>query len=143
MINRLNIDNNGEKIEGQKRKLLAETVPAGGSCIYHTDCIGYGPGATDMACCRGICEEKKLDWAGVGYCSFECKGCPTCSLGTCPKPIIGQSCNFNQDCSSGSCCNGKCQYKKRDWANICYCPNTCVGSAFGSSGTCQDRPECH
>ena len=136
LINRL------QELESQTqtRKLLG--VPAGGSCTAHTDCDGYGLGATDMACCQGICEQKKLDWAGVGYCAFECKGCPTCSLGTCPKRLIGQSCNYSVDCSSGSCCNGICQYKRRDWANICYCPNVCVGSFAGAAGTCQNREQC-
>ena len=96
-----------------------------------------------MACCQGICEQKKLDWAGVGYCAFECKGCPTCSLGTCPRPQLGESCNYNQDCLVGSCCNGVCSLKKRDWANICYCPHICVGRIGGSAGSCQSRPDCN
>mmetsp|Transcript_56645 Transcript_56645/g.50968 ORF Transcript_56645/g.50968 Transcript_56645/m.50968 type:complete len:165 (-) Transcript_56645:172-666(-) len=135
LINRL-LDNG----EGASRKLLG--VGAGGSCTAHIDCDGWGAGAQDMACCQAVCEQKKLDWAGVGYCAFECKGCPTCSLGTCPLKSLGESCNVNQDCDQGSCCNGTCQYKKRDWANICYCPNTCVGSIGGAAGTCQNRADC-
>ena len=108
----------------------------GESCWYDQDCaVGD--------CCQGRCEMKKLDWAGVEYCPSECKGCPTCSLGTCPKKRLGESCVHDQDCLIGDCCGGECALLKRDWANVCYCPNVCVGNIGGGSGSCQNRPDCN
>ncbi len=53
------------------------------ACTSHTDCKGWGPGPTDMACCKNKCERKQKDWAGVGYCPHECVGRFGGKHGTC------------------------------------------------------------
>lgn len=55
----------------------------GEPCTAHTDCKGWGPGATAMACCKGKCTQKKKDWAGTGYCPSECVGGIGKKPGTC------------------------------------------------------------
>merc|ERR1712129_667383 len=40
------------------------------------------------------------------------------------------------DCRSGCCEGGRCVEKKRDWANIPYCPAECKGFPFARGGTC-------
>lgn len=52
-------------------------------CTNHTDCLGWGPGPTAVACCQGTCQNKKADWAGIGYCPYECVGHIGGSPGSC------------------------------------------------------------
>merc|ERR1712129_370887 len=40
------------------------------------------------------------------------------------------------ECRSGCCEGGRCVPKKRDWANIPYCPRICRGGPFSGHGTC-------
>merc|ERR1739840_18140 len=40
------------------------------------------------------------------------------------------------ECRSGCCEGGRCVPKKRDWANIDYCPSVCRGVPFSGHGTC-------
>ena len=56
---------------------------AGEPCKVHTDCQGWGPDTTAFACCQGTCQQKKKDWAGVGYCPNECKGGAFSPAGSC------------------------------------------------------------
>lgn len=119
----------------------------GQPCNLHTDCEGHGPGANDMACCKGKCVRKVKDWAGVGYCPHVCRGSPGGAQGTCgdynwPRKQ-GQPCNLHTDCEGHgpkatdvACCNGKCTKKVKDWAGVGYCPDECVGSPGGKKGTC-------
>merc|ERR1712154_484524 len=104
------------------------------ACSCSEQCSG------DMSCCNGKCQYKQRDWANMEYCPHECKAGALCPSGSC-----GQSKAENEECScsgqcSGrmSCCNGKCQYKKRDWANIEYCPHECNGGC-GWGGTCPNH----
>merc|ERR1712129_632682 len=48
----------------------------------------------------------------------------------------GYSCNSRWSCRSGCCEGGRCVEKKRDWANIPYCPAECKGFPFARGGTC-------
>merc|ERR1712204_40479 len=48
----------------------------------------------------------------------------------------GNSCSSRWSCRSGCCERSRCVEKKRDWANIHYCPSECRGWAFGPTGTC-------
>lgn len=71
---------------GQPGSCGDKTTPGtklGGSCSAHTDCNGWGPGATQNACCNGICTKKRKDWAEVGYCPHECMGHPLGMPGSC------------------------------------------------------------
>merc|ERR1712008_554386 len=45
-------------------------------------------------------------------------------------------CSGRFDCRSGCCEGGRCVEKKRDWANIPYCPAECKGFPFARGGTC-------
>ena len=127
--------------------------PIGSTCSAHTDCSGWGPGPTDIACCQGICAIKKVDWAGVGYCPNYCVGCPNCSPGTCGPPYgngiwhwpreATEPCTLNTDCKNWgtgannyNCCNGICTQNKIDWAGIGYCPDVCEGCAGCPGGSC-------
>merc|ERR1719428_1999243 len=53
--------------------------------------------------------------------------------GRCTTPIFGY---VNTRCSGGCCQNGRCMSKKRDWANVSYCPAECRGWPFAPQGTC-------
>eukprot|EP00051_Salpingoeca_urceolata_P010284 m.125233 g.125233 ORF g.125233 m.125233 type:complete len:1039 (-) comp16648_c0_seq2:95-3211(-) len=121
--------------------------PVGRTCVLHTDCAGWGSGATQNACCNGVCATKKRDWAGVGYCPHECRGCPAalCATNTCgtenwPR-AIGDTCTVHTDCAgygagatAAACCGGKCASKKKDWAGVGYCPGDCYGCPSDVSG---------
>merc|ERR1712204_144145 len=48
----------------------------------------------------------------------------------------GNSCSSRWSCRSGCCEGGRCVEKKRDWANIPYCPAECKGFPFARGGTC-------
>merc|ERR1712129_352515 len=48
----------------------------------------------------------------------------------------GNSCSSRFGCRSGCCERSRCVEKKRDWANIHYCPSECRGWAFAPTGTC-------
>jgi hypothetical protein len=129
----------------------------GETCNVHTDCLGWGPGTTDTACCAGVCQRKQADWAGVGYCPTECKACPTCPAGTCGQPnqhwprLEGETCNVHTDClgwgpgpDATACCAGICQRKQRDWAGVGYCPSECRAcpAPLCEPGSC-GRPDQH
>merc|ERR1712204_1536 len=49
----------------------------------------------------------------------------------------GNMCSSRFGCRSGCCERSRCVEKKRDWANIHYCPAECRGFPFGPLGTCQ------
>merc|ERR1711978_332965 len=53
--------------------------------------------------------------------------------GRCTTPIFGY---VNTRCSGGCCQNGRCMSKKKDWANVSYCPAECRGWPFAPQGTC-------
>merc|ERR1712173_377716 len=53
--------------------------------------------------------------------------------GRCTTPIFGF---VNTRCSGGCCENGRCASKKKDWANVSYCPAECRGWPFAPQGTC-------
>jgi hypothetical protein len=56
----------------------------GQPCDTSAACEGWVAGkAGTLACCQGKCQKQKADWAGVGYCPNECKGCITCDPGSC------------------------------------------------------------
>ena len=56
----------------------------GQPCDAHSACEGWVAGQVgSLACCQGKCTRQKKDWAGMGYCPNECKGCITCSPGSC------------------------------------------------------------
>ena len=98
-------------------------TPLGEACTLHTDCTGWGAGATDNACCNGICKQKV-----AGYCNS----------------AIGEACATAYDCAGYSlgtapgtyCCSGKCAQKQKDWVGAYYCPSECVGTFAGQPGTC-------
>jgi len=48
----------------------------------------------------------------------------------------GNSCSSRFGCRSGCCERSRCVEKKRDWANIHYCPAECKGFPFARGGTC-------
>lgn len=74
---------------------------------------------------------------------------------------LGEPCNTHGDCSktgyqggetaglftSVGCCKdpthdyNTCQFKKRDWAGVNYCPDVCVGRVFGGAGSCTRSSE--
>lgn len=74
---------------------------------------------------------------------------------------LGAPCNEHKDCSQTGyedgdsaglftavgCCKDPahdyktCQFKKRDWAGVNYCPAECVGKPFGGHGTCTRSSE--
>ena len=128
--------------------IFRQPVELGGDCVAHTDCKDWGPGATQVACCKGKCTTKQVDWAGVGYCPEDCVGTAGGQPGTCgnnsvPGAEIGQPCSLHTDCkgwgpgaTQNACCNGKCTQKQKDWANVGYCPHECVGTFGGKPGTC-------
>lgn len=119
----------------------------GSACTLHTDCEGWGPGATAIACCNNKCTQKMKDWAGIGYCPADCVGSPTGKPGTCgiyswPREK-GEPCKSHTDCKGWgpgatqmACCKGKCTQKKKDWAGTGYCPFECVGGIGKKPGTC-------
>merc|ERR1712154_276531 len=53
--------------------------------------------------------------------------------GRCTTPIFGF---VNTRCSGGCCQSGRCFSKKKDWANVSYCPAECRGWPFAPQGTC-------
>merc|ERR1719411_1092813 len=53
--------------------------------------------------------------------------------GRCITPIFGF---VNTQCSGGCCQSGRCFSKKKDWANVSYCPAECRGWPFAPQGTC-------
>merc|ERR1712241_1372342 len=53
--------------------------------------------------------------------------------GRCTTPIFGF---VNTQCSGGCCQSGRCFSKKKDWANVSYCPAECRGWPFAPQGTC-------
>ena len=141
-------------------KMEFEPTALGGTCALDTDCVGWGPATTASACCNGTCQQKKADWAGVGYCPTECRGCPGCPEGSCGPPygasagvsgmaawhwprIVDEPCNLSSDCegwgpgaTATACCSGFCKTKEVDWAGIGYCPNECRGCAGCPQGSC-------
>lgn len=136
-----------------KDNFTSPTKKEGESCQVHTDCIGWGPGNDDMACCNGICTRKVVDWAGIGYCPSECRGGPGELPGTCDNSpdlvdgsggsALGQTCQVHTDCEGWgpdpndvACCQGKCTRKLKDWAGVGYCPHECRGSPDGAPGSC-------
>lgn len=126
---------------------LFKGVPIGGQCALDTDCNGYGLASTDVACCRLVCTQKAVDYIGVGYCPGDCKGCPTCKLGTCgnwssPKKI-GEPCGLDTDCEGygiavddNACCNGICEQKIRDYGGGGVCSNVCQSAPGSLPDTC-------
>merc|ERR1712129_9339 len=48
----------------------------------------------------------------------------------------GNMCSSRFGCRSGCCERSRCVEKKRDWANIHYCPAECRGFPFARGGTC-------
>lgn len=80
-------------------------------CVVHTDCEGWGPGPTDMACCSGVCKRKQKDWTGVGWCPDACRGWSgapsgTCDPDACPRGFVPHG---NGRCCRGKVVNGMCQ----------------------------------
>lgn len=134
----------------------------GQTCTLSTDCAGWGPATTDVACCLGVCVQKKADWANIGYCPNECRGCPGCPEGSCGPPygatagvggvpawhwprIVGEPCSLNTDCQNfgtsagdNACCGGICTPVEIDFAGVGYCPNECRGCAGCPVGSCGD-----
>jgi len=124
----------------------------GAKCTIHEDCLNYGPGPTDVACCDNFCTRKMKDWAGIGYCPNICQDAPsplgkpgTCGSGNTWPRSEGQKCDVHEACKgygSGptdmACCDNICTRKMKDWANIGYCPNICqdAPSPLGQPGTC-------
>jgi len=107
-----------------------DSKPEYASCSCSEQCSGR------MSCCNGQCRYKQRDWANIEYCPHECNG--GCGWGgTCPNHrSSGTSCSCAAQCSSGCCENGRCVNKKRDWANILYCPRQCRGGWLSGPGTC-------
>ena len=115
-------------------------MTSGGSCNLGTDCQGNGAGATDTWCCQGICETKRPDWAGVGFCAYQCTGYIGGPAGSCQ--VLGESCVNSNYCLEGLCCNSVCTMGKKDWSNQCFCPDACTNPAGAAPGSCGSQPDC-
>jgi hypothetical protein len=65
----------------------AHGAAIGEACTVGPDCRGYlgpiGTERTGTACCGGVCEMTKKDWAGVSYCPAECVGWAFGPAGSC------------------------------------------------------------
>ena len=129
------------------------TAPSGASCTLHTDCIGWGPSSTAAACCNGVCTNKVVDWAGVGYCPDVCQDAPsplgkpgTCNSGYHWPRQAGEPCDTHAACSGWvagkagtlGCCNGVCTTLLADYAGIGYCPSECKDAPSPLGGTCRN-----
>ncbi len=56
----------------------------GEPCDTNFACAGFVAGQPNtLACCNNTCTPQKEDWAGIGYCPNECRGCPDCQPGSC------------------------------------------------------------
>ena len=129
------------------------TKQLGEACTAHHNCIGWGPGLNDVACCSSKCTRKIADWAKVGYCPAECVGLPGGAPGSCgllgfPR-ALGEACNLHTDCqgygpnpTDVACCTAVnsvtsvCTAKVKDFAGVGYCPAECRGGLFDAPGTC-------
>ena len=60
---------------------------------------------------------------------------------------LNGQCSTDSDCKGSTilgqpglgCCQGKCQYKKKDWTGMHYCPHECVGDILKGKGSWQLR----
>lgn len=67
-----------------KDKLSIGKMPLGGACSVEIQCQGFSrAGRAGVACCNGVCQVKKRDWAGVYYCPHECRGKAFRAAGSC------------------------------------------------------------
>jgi hypothetical protein len=151
-----NISNKSETIKKsnseKSKSTKIEKGDIGYNCKLNIDCKNYGPGPTDVACCKGKCTKKKTNWEGVGYCPNVCQDAPsplgkpgTCGNESWPRKI-GESCDTNLACEGHTrtgtskilCCNGKCNQLVADWRGVPICPYKCYGapSRLVGPGTC-------
>ena len=77
------------------------TKKIGEACAAHTECINWGPDASNSACCSGVCKMKLVDWTGSavpGFCPEVCVGITGGGVGTCATKKFGEKCDANSEC---------------------------------------------
>jgi hypothetical protein len=108
---------------------MDKTVNIGGTCGQTSHC-------KKGACCEGKCTNTVKDWFNAQVCPKICKGCATCSAGSChllrcDKNVNnGKQCAKNCNCKSGWCHLNKCKAKQGYGYRVCASNNEC------SSGNC-------
>ncbi len=120
-------------------------IALGQPCTVSTQCVGWGIGATDSACCDNVCTKKMRDYLGIGWCPKDCKESIGAAPGSCGKggQQLGQECTLPTDCAGwgaaatdNTCCAGVCTKKMQDYTGIGYCPQECKAAPNAPAGSC-------
>lgn len=109
----------------------------GGPCVLHEDCIGYGLGPSDVACCGPM---------GARKCTKKINGwCPDEGPNVTAVKTLEQSCtadnqcrDFNHPTAPTGCCGGKCRSKCRCGTSplaALKCPTDCDGTCIYPEST--------